>query len=229
VKIPTEVAEFREILKRKRVPRYYSGVLHFAFTAVMSLGTVAYCVLHLEDVRTMEWLTLPATFIYANLTEYFAHRGPMHHPRRGLRIVFVGHTLNHHHYFTHEAMELQETRDVATILFPPVMLVFFFGLFGFPVAFLLGLLVSSNTGYLFFAVAMAYYLNYEIFHLAYHMPQNSWVGRLPLMSRLRQYHTRHHDLQLMSRYCFNITYPIGDFIFGTSAPRPAASLRSTIK
>jgi hypothetical protein len=174
----------------------------------------------------MEWLTIPITFLYANITEYVAHRGPMHLRFRGLRMVFKDHTQEHHHYFTSEWMELSGLRDLAAILFPPFNLALFVGLSGISVALLLGVWISANVGYLFLAVALGYYANYELFHLAYHMPGNSRIGRLPFMRKLRLHHTRHHDLQLMSRFCFNITYPICDLIFGTMAPKTAISRES---
>src|SRR5207302_2362970 len=132
----------------------------------------------------LEWLTVPISFFYANLTEYIAHRYPMHRPMRGLKLIFGGHTLDHHHYFTHQSMEIDGMRDLVIILFPPVMLLALFAVFGFPVAYLLGLLVSRNVGYLFLAVTMGYYFNYELFHLAYHLPESSLAGRLPFMKKL---------------------------------------------
>jgi hypothetical protein len=219
VSIPSSVAEFRSVFQQEQFPRYYSSSLHLLLTVGASLTAAIYCVFRLKDVRPLEWLTIPVTFLYANLTEYVAHRYPMHRPMRGLKRIFAGHTLNHHHYFTHESMEMDGMQALVIILFPPVMLLFFFGLFGFPVAFLLGSLISTNVGYLFLAVAMGYYFNYELFHLAYHMPQTSFIGRLPVVKKLRLLHTRHHDLQLMTGYCFNITYPLCDFLFGTLTPR----------
>ena len=219
--IPADVAAFRETFQREHIPRNYSGMLHILLTVGASAIVVLYCLFHLHEVRLLEWLTIPVTFLYANMTEYFTHRVLMHYPVPGLKRVFVGHTLEHHHYFTDESMELDGIRALAVILFPPLMLALFVGIFAFPVAFLVGYLISPNSGYLFLAVAMGYYANYELFHLAYHMPENSRVGRLPFMKRLRQFHTRHHDLRWMSRYCFNITYPIGDLIFGTMPRKPA--------
>ena len=222
--IPSRVAEFRADFQRARVPGYYSGTVHLLLTVGASFAVAVYCLFQLQDVRPLEWLTIPVTFLYANLTEYVAHRYPMHRPFRGLRRIFAGHTLDHHYYYTHEAMELHGMRDLAIILFPPIMLLFMFGVFGFPVAYLLGVWISPNVGYLFLAVAMGYYFNYELFHLAYHMPKTSWVGGLPVMERLRVNHMRHHDTKLMSSYCFNITYPICDFIFGTLTLRPRDSV-----
>jgi len=220
--IPSNIAEFREAFQRERVTRTYSGTVHLLLTVGASLVVVLYCLLQVKNVRAVEWLTIPATFLYANLTEYVAHRGPMHHRFRGLRMVFKDHTLEHHRYFTSEWMELDGMRDLAAILFPPFNLALFVGGTGILVAVLLGTWISANVGYLFLAVALGYYANYELFHLAYHMPENSQVGRFPVMEKLRLHHTRHHDLQLMSRCCFNITYPICDLIFGTMAPRAAS-------
>jgi len=227
VLIPADIAEFRETFRNKRIPRRYSGALHLALTVGASTIVVLYCLLHLREIQTMEWLTIPITFLYANITEYITHRVPMHHPIPGLRKVFAGHTMEHHHFFTDESMELEGIRDLAIILFPPLMLAIFVGIFAFPVAFLVGSIISSNAGYLFLAVAMGYYANYELFHLAYHMPGNSRVGRMPFMERLRLHHKRHHDLRLMSRFCFNITYPICDLIFGTMAPKTAPKTKES--
>ena len=216
--IPTRIAEFRKTFQQERVSRAYSGPVHLLLTVGASLIVALYCLLQLHDVRAVEWLTIPITFIYANLTEYVAHRGPMHCRIWGLGMVYKDHTLEHHRYFTVEWMELEGWHDLAAILFPPVNLALFVGVSGVLVAFLLGKWISANVGYLFLAVALGYYANYELFHLAYHMPENSGVGRLPFMETLRQHHTRHHDPQLMSKFCFNITYPICDVVFGTMAP-----------
>ena len=209
------IEEFRQAFQAEKVSRFYSGTLHIAWTFGVGAAAIIYCIVHLSGIKPFEWFIIPLTFFYANVVEYFAHRGPMHHFTRALRIVFEDHSINHHRYFTNEKMELHALRDVAIILFPPVMLVLFFGVFAFPVAILLDWLISANAGYLFFATATGYYLNYELFHLAYHLPENSWTGRLPFMKTLRQNHTRHHDLQRMSTQYFNITYPICDRIFGT--------------
>lgn len=59
------------------------------------------------------------------------------------------------------------------------------------------------------------YLNYELLHFCYHLDEHHWGARLPFMARPRRFHTVHHNRRLMSRYNFNITYPIGDALFGT--------------
>ena len=169
----------------------------------------------LGDVRPVEWLTVPLTFLYCNLAEYLGHRGPMHKKTRSLAGVFQRHTAEHHSFFTDESMSFESPGDYRAVLFPPILLLFFFGFFAIPAGTVLYYLVSPNVCFLFVFTAILYYLNYELFHFAYHTDPRSWLGRLPLMRRLRTHHTVHHNRSLMTRYNFNITYPICDRLFGT--------------
>ena len=52
-------------------------------------------------------------------------------------------------------------------------------------------------------------------HLAYHLPAQSFIGRLWLIQRLRELHRRHHDPRLMKRWNFNVTLPVFDLLYGT--------------
>ena len=169
----------------------------------------------LESVQPVEWLTVPLTFLYCNLAEYLGHRGPMHHRTRFLAGVFQRHTVEHHSFFTDELMSFESPRDYRAVLFPPLLLVFFFGFFAVPVGAILYFLVSPNVCFLFVFTAILYYLNYELLHFSYHLDPGSWLGGLPLIRRLRGNHVLHHRKSLMTRYNFNITYPICDRLFGT--------------
>src|SRR3712207_8116952 len=48
----------------------YSGWGHFMFTTVTSLTIVIWAAWSCHDVRLVEWLTVPLTFVFANLSEY---------------------------------------------------------------------------------------------------------------------------------------------------------------
>ena len=134
---------------------------------------------------------------------------------RFLGLIFERHSIQHHAFFTDESFTYDTTQDFKAVLFPPIMLLFFNGCFALPVGALLYLLVSPNVSFLFVLTAILYFLNYELLHFAYHMDPQSWVGRLPFMDGLRTHHSCHHDKRLMTRYNFNITYPICDYLFGT--------------
>jgi sterol desaturase/sphingolipid hydroxylase (fatty acid hydroxylase superfamily) len=205
-----QVAEFRAEARAANVGPHYSGLLHFGFVNALALSVIAFAASRLHAPR---WalVTVPITFLYANLVEWLAHRGPMHHPRRSLRLVYQRHTLLHHAFFTHDAMELASTRDFKMVLFPPVLLIFFFGLFALPLGLALNALAGPNVAALFVITAMSYYLLYEWLHLAYHLGE-----RAPrFISGLRRHHATHHDPRQMTGN-FNITFPICDRLFGTT-------------
>ena len=206
---------FREGYRRLHVPRGYRGGRHLFFTFGLGSAALVACLAQLEQVQPLEWLAVPLTALYANLAEYFGHRGPMHHRRRGLGLVFERHTRQHHRFFTADAMPVDTLQDLRAVLFPPVLMTFFLAAFALPVAWLLAVLLSANVAWLFGATSLAYFLNYEFLHLAYHLPPRYAVARWPLVGRLKRLHERHHDPRLMTRYNFNISYPLGDWLFRT--------------
>lgn len=209
------VQRARASFRQRRITPSYSGPLHLATTISIAVAVAAFSVAMLHDVSVLEWLTVPVTFLYANVSEYLGHRGPMHRRNRFLSAIFVRHSIEHHAFFTNEAPEFESSQDYKAVLFPPLMIFFFFGFFAVPVGALLYFFVSANVCYLFVATAILYFLNYELLHFAYHMSSASWVGRLPFIRRLRKHHIVHHDPSLMTSYNFNITYPICDALFGT--------------
>lgn len=214
--IPADVAAFRARLRAERIPRRYNGVAHFLFTSSVSLAIVAWCAATVRAPRAWELSTVPLTFLFANFVEYRAHRGVMHHRIPPFGLVFERHTPSHHGFYTHDAMAAESPRDYYMVLFPPVLIVFFFSLFALPVGLALAWLTTANVARLFVATAVGYFLTYEWLHFAYHQPADSFIGRRALVRRLRAHHTAHHDRALMQKHNFNITFPICDALFGTT-------------
>ena len=214
--IPEKVATFRAQFRDKYISPRYSGVAHFLFTSIVSLSVVGYCAATVRAPHWWELLTVPATFLFANFVEYRAHRGVMHHRTPPFSLVFERHTPSHHGFYTHEAMAAESPRDYYMVLFPPVLIVFFFGLFALPVGLLLAWLATANVARLFVATAVGYFLTYEWLHFAYHQPPDGFIGRRWLVRKLRAHHTLHHDVSRMQKWNFNITFPICDALFGTT-------------
>lgn len=210
-----DVAAFRERYRAEHIGRHYRGGAHFAFTSVFCLGLIALSLMQLHAVQPWEWLTLPLTFVYANLSEYWGHRMVMHRPIPGLRLIYRRHAGQHHRFFTHDTMGYDSTRDFKAVLFPPVLASFFLLAFAAPAGWLVAWFTTENCAWLFVATGVAYFYNYELLHLAYHLPDDHALSRLPGLAALRRLHTAHHDTTLMSTHHFNITYPIGDWLFGT--------------
>lgn len=213
--LPEAVARYRAQYRATEIPANYRGTGHALFTFGVVPVLLAACLWQIEAVRPLEWLAVPLSLLYANLAEYVGHRWPMHRPFRGLGLIYQRHAGQHHRFFTHEAMRIESRRDFRALLFPPVMVVFFFGGFAAPVWFLLEAWVSANVAWLFIASGIAYYLNYEILHTAYHLPPTHWLARLPGVAGLAWLHRAHHDPRLMASRNFNITYPLCDWLLGT--------------
>jgi hypothetical protein len=215
VKLPPSVQRFREDYRTNVIGRSYNGRLHLVTTLTLTGFVVVYMLATLENVKTLEWLTLPLAFTVANFVEYVAHRFPMHRPLPGLKLLYKRHTLSHHHFYTHEAMEAESARDFHMILFPPAVLVFFLILLDAPMALATYALFGANVMRLFVVMTVGYFMSYELLHTIYHLSPQHWAARLPLMQRLRRLHQSHHDLALMGRYNYNITFPMFDWVFGT--------------
>jgi hypothetical protein len=215
----SSTASFRAEYRAKKIGRGYSGWAHFAFTNLSSLTVIGFSISRVDHPSWKELLVIPIGFLIANLVEYLGHRGVMHRMRRRLAIIFRRHTLEHHHFFTDQEMSYESSRDFKVVLFPPVMLLFFLGGIATPIGLVLFALISPNAGWLFVAVGIGYYLTYEWLHFAYHLPSDSTIGRIAPIRVLRRHHQRHHQLELMGRWNFNITFPICDLVFGTCYPK----------
>jgi Fatty acid hydroxylase superfamily len=213
--LPAGVRTFREAYRAEHIGPRYSGWAHFATTTGGSLAVITFAIVQVDAPATGELACVPAFFLFANLVEYFFHRGPMHHRRPGLGVIFMRHTLQHHRFYTHEAMDAESPRDYQMVLFPPLMLALLLAVVG-PIAALLAYVTTVNVGWLFLATGVGYFLSYEWLHWAYHQPVASFAGRLALVRWLRRHHTGHHDPARMTRANFNITFPIGDRLFGTA-------------
>ncbi|MFN8294592.1 MAG: sterol desaturase family protein [Chitinophagales bacterium] len=206
---------FREEYRTSEIGEKYSGKLHFWFMTIWCLALIITSIILIHQPTWKELLIIPVGFLYINFAEYFAHKGPMHHRSIKFDKVFIRHTLQHHRFFTKEKFSFDTSKDVKAVLFPPVLLLFFFFAFTLPVGLLFYFLWSANAALLFIATVFSYYLNYEWLHFAYHLPETHFVSKLPFIRTLRKLHHAHHDTQLMTKYNFNITYPIFDVIFGT--------------
>lgn len=133
----------------------------------------------------------------------------------GLRAIYVRHTLNHHQFFTDREMRFRDEKDWRVTFFPPYAMVVFI-LMSTPGGLVLGYLVSENVGWLVMCSATGVYLTYEFMHFCCHVDENAFVRYCPLVNTIRRHHTAHHNDRLMMEVNMNLTFPISDWLFGTS-------------
>lgn len=213
----TATAAYRDEYRATLVPAAYSGPRHLAVIFMGGLAAIAAAAALLDPVAPLEWLALPATLVYANLAEYAGHRWAMHRRVPGLGLIFKRHVEQHHRFFTEEDLSFDGPADYKAVVFPPLLVAFFFGVFGVPAALLLGWLIAPNVGILFFAGGVAYYLVYEALHFVCHLRDDSAPHRLAVVRAMARHHRRHHDRAIMQTANFNFALPLGDWLFGTLA------------
>ncbi len=223
--IPPAVRQFRAQYRANRVPWFYFGEIHLLFTAAVLLGTIGW---HLSRVSAPGWLdflVLAATLLMGNGAEYFIHRYPLHQVYPLFKPLYKIHSLEHHRFYVYEAMEFESFKDFMMVLFPPwapVLTALFTSAAG---AWLIAPFLGSGAGHFFAAGGTGTLALYEILHGLAHCSDDGWAGKLPLVQGIRNHHRLHHDPRLMSRYNFNITFPVFDFLLGTGIGKRPAALR----
>src|SRR5665213_3159459 len=202
---------------RSRIIGWYDGYFHIVIVYAMGAAAFYIYVEHIHDVTALEWLTVPLTFLFINLFEWAVHKYIMHRPVniKGLRAIYERHTLNHHQFFTDNEMRFRDHKDWRVTVFPPYALVVFI-LMSIPPAAILGTALSANVGWLFMSTTTGMYLIYEFMHFCCHVDENVFVRHCPFVNTLRRHHTAHHNAKLMMEVNMNLTFPIADWLFGTS-------------
>ncbi len=201
------------------IPWWYNPYAHLAATTGIGIVVLVGSILKLRTVP-IEWtdlLVIPAVILLANFYEWRVHKMVLHRRFWPFGVISDKHTPMHHMIYVEEDMALRNVKEFRLVLIPAA------GVLGIvlaasPIAIGLSYLWSAAAGCLFLLTASLFMVSYEILHLCYHAPADSFIGRLRLIKVLRAHHARHHDPRLMQRYNFNVTVPLFDWIMGTMAP-----------
>lgn len=202
---------------RANIMGWYNGFAHVAIIYTIGIAALYVYVSNMSNIAWWEWVTVPAVFMLCNVFEWALHKYIMHRPRKLplFKAVYSRHTLNHHQFFTEEEMRFANQRDWRVTFFPPYSLVVFI-LMSIPPALVLGAVISPNVGWLLISTTTGMYLIYEFMHFCCHVDENWFVRTMPLVNTLRRHHTAHHNQSIMMELNMNLTFPISDWLFGTS-------------
>ncbi len=212
---PSAIEKFRKHYQQTVVPRYYSGVVHALYTLVLLGGAMTYHALKIHDLSWKESLAFPIIFLISNWIEYMVHRYNLHRQVPGFKMLYKIHSGQHHQYFTDQAIAFESPRDFMMILFPPWASIFVVVASTALGYFVIGPIFSPNVGHILGIMAAVALLLYEAMHCYYHLDDsNSWT-RFPGLSALRRHHIVHHNLRLMTKCNFNVTFPIFDMVYRT--------------
>jgi hypothetical protein len=211
--------QYRERYRHEFVPESYSGYRHMFATNAICLSILVVAAIQIHSTSMMELMAAPLTFIYANYSEYDRHKGPSHHPRGWLKFLYERHTIQHHGFFTDELMTYDTSQDFKVVLFPVGLVLFYVSLLLLPEAGLMAILISTNVAAIFAVTAILCFMNLDWMHFYYHLADDSKLAKalsiLPFARAMKANHILHHNPRMMSKYNFNITYPIFDYFFGT--------------
>jgi len=196
----------------------YSPWLHLGATLSVGMAALALAIAKVHRPSLLELLTIPITFLVANASEWRAHKDLLHHRVRPFQELYDRHTPEHHMVFGYDDMAIRDFKELKLVLIPAIGVIGIVAL-TVPFALITGKLLGANCGWLMLMTSALYVVGYEVSHLSYHLPPESFIGRLWLVRVLREQHRRHHHPRLMQHWNFNVTFPIFDFVHRTIVPR----------
>ncbi len=200
---------------RADTPKWYRGEMHLAFTLCFTGGVIWYCAARLHATTWLEWIAVVIPmFLFGNWAEWAGHRWLLHSPKSFIKPAYKRHVGTHHQFFSHGTLDYDGQQDWRALLFPPFAPVLFV-FAALPPALLLGLLWSSNAGYIAMLTMATYFLMYEGLHTLSHLAY-PFLDHVPLVNTVRRMHVLHHNPDFMHTRNFNLTFPICDALFGTS-------------
>jgi hypothetical protein len=196
------------------IPGWYSPYLHLATPTLIGIGCVALAV-HMVDRLTLGDVAFVSfTWMVSNMTEWRAHRDLLHKRTWPFTELYDRHTPLHHILYPGEDMAIRSTPEWRFVLIPSWgILAILIAISPFTALFLL--LGWTKMAALFVATCAVYVVSYEWLHLSYHLPPDSFVGRLAMVRWLRHHHATHHRHDLMQKWNFNVSFPIWDLVRGT--------------
>jgi hypothetical protein len=206
----------REALRARwlaQIPPRYSPWLHLAMPSAVGVACVAAAAAIVREPGLDDALFVALTWGFANALEWRAHKSLLHHRVRGFELLFDRHTPHHHGLFPGDDMAVRSRQEWRFVLLPPWGVLLILAITA-PIAAALAW-VSTDYAALFVATSAVYVVSYEWLHLAYHLPPDGFVGRLPPIRWLRHHHATHHRPELMQKWNFNVTLPLWDLLRGT--------------
>ncbi len=203
----------------KRVESWYHGLVHIAVMYAVGIGALVWCFSRLQDPGWEWWIVLPVA-LAGNVVEWAMHKYVMHRRRDvfALRAIYERHTREHHQYFTDADFEIGSAgafKEFRIVFFPWRVLAVL-AIAGGGLGWITAQVINPDAGYILFMTMIGHYMVYETFHYCCHVPENAFVARMPFVNTIRRHHAAHHNLGIMMHRNMNLTFPVADWLFGTS-------------
>lgn len=210
-----QVEQFRAEYQAGISPAY-NGWLHGLFIFGIGAAYLAVCATQLAGSGwALGGASIAGGYLVGNFGEWWLHKNALHRRIPALRALWHRHTVQHHHYFTEDAMTVGSHREYRIIFFPAYAVLGIGAIHaGFGTLWALGL--GEPAGWAWALGGMSHYLSYEVLHTAAHLRERPIWRWLPFVNTARRNHWLHHHQALMPAYNMNLTLPIADWALGTS-------------
>ena len=207
--------KFRESYVSQISP-FYNGLVHIGVMYVAGITAIYYCSSQLIN-PTWAWLTIIPVAIAGNFVEWGMHKYVMHRliDVFALRAIYDRHTRQHHQYFTDTDYTIDTVKEHRIVFFPWRVLIVL-GVAGTILGYIASKIFNPNVGYILYMTMVGHYLLYETFHYCCHIKENWFVRNMPFINTIRRHHAAHHNLGIMMHRNMNLTFPLADWIMGTS-------------
>ena len=195
---------------------WYNGLIHIGVMYAAGIGAIWWCLSHIQDAH-WEWLVMIPVTIAGNFVEWGMHKFVMHRLRDvfAVRSIYDRHTRQHHQYFTDLDPTISTVKEFRIVFFPWRVLAVL-ALAGVLLSLATATLINANAGYITFVTMIGHYMIYETFHFCCHVQENWFVRNMPFVNTIRRHHAAHHNMGIMMHLNMNLTFPIADWIMGTS-------------
>jgi hypothetical protein len=180
------------------------------------IAAICYCATQLDN-PTWAWLTIIPVAIAGNFVEWGMHKYVMHRQIDvfALRAIYDRHTRQHHQYFTDTDYTIDRVKEHRIVFFPWRVLTVL-AVSGTIFGYIAAQIFTPNVGYILFMTMVGHYILYETFHYCCHVKENWFVRNMPFINTIRRHHAAHHNLGIMMHKNMNLTFPIADWMMGTS-------------
>ncbi len=207
--------KFRESYVNQISP-FYNGLVHISVMYVAGIVAIYYCASQLNN-PTWAWLTIIPVAIAGNFVEWAMHKYVMHRliDVFALRAIYDRHTRQHHQYFTDTDYTIDTVKEHRIVFFPWRVLIVL-GIAGTILGYIASKIFNPNVGYILYMTMVGHYLLYETFHYCCHIKENWFVRNMPFINTIRRHHAAHHNLGIMMHKNMNLTFPLADWIMGTT-------------
>jgi hypothetical protein len=207
---------------------FYSPWVHVAVPSLFGLAAIAAAAALIRDLTVLDVLFGLGLFVLSNAAEWRIHKSLLHKRMPFATVLYDRHTPMHHMVFVTDDMAIRKWEEFRLVLLPAYAVVLL-GVGLSPMAAALWYSGHPNLACIFVIETMGYVVTYEWLHLSYHLPPESFIGRLGLIRFLRRHHALHHDPRMMQKWNFNVSLPLWDLVKRTYvrsfAGEPATSRR----